>query len=377
MTALDTRQPTPARLVTAMALLVLAAPACRGDDPSAEEDAGTGDEGVNLSESGDGDGDGDGSSGPRFDFGSGETGQEATATAEGGEECPEVEVATDPVIPTIILLVDQSGSMSENFSGQERWDAVYDTLMDPVDGVVKPLESTVRFGLSLYSSNGGFEGGECPLLDEVPPALDNHAAIDAVYEAAEPIADTPTGDALEVVAGDLAAVMAEGPKAIVLATDGEPDTCAEPNPQNGQDEALAAAQAAYDMGIETYVISVGDDVSEQHLQEMANAGIGLDPQGNELAPYYQALDAGELLDAFGEIVGGFASCTFELEGTVDLDQACEGTVSLDGAELECGVDWELSDPSTLELLGDACSTLKDGGAHVVEAAWPCDAVEIL
>ena len=36
---------------------------------------------------------------------------------------------------------------------------------------------------------------------------------------------------------------APGDKVIVLATDGEPDTCAEPNPQNGQGVAVAAAAA--------------------------------------------------------------------------------------------------------------------------------------
>ena len=32
----------------------------------------------------------------------------------------------------------------------------------------------------------------------------------------------------------------DGINRVILATDGEPDTCAEPNPQNGQPEAIAA-----------------------------------------------------------------------------------------------------------------------------------------
>jgi hypothetical protein len=304
-------------------------------------------------------------------------GGDAEAGMEGGDDgCAEINVAVEPVTPTIVLLVDQSGSMTGDFAGQPRWDAVYETLMDPNAGVVQSLESTVRFGLALYTSMDGDAGGMCPLLTEVGPALDNHAAIDAVYAPEVPIDETPTGESLAEVANGLDVFPEEGPKAIVLATDGEPDTCAVPNPQQGQAEALAAAQFAFVQGIETYIISVGDDVSAQHLQEMANAGVGLDPQGQELAPYYQALDAGDLITAFEDIIGGFISCSFELEGIVDLLKTCEGTVWLDDVELECGVDWELSDPSTLVLLGEACETLRDGNPHSVEATWPCDAVEI-
>src|SRR5258707_665443 len=66
---------------------------------------------------------------------------------------------------------------------------------------------------------------------------------------------------------------APGAKIIVLATDGEPDTCEEPNPQNGGPAAIAAASTAFSAGIHTYVLSVGGDV--RSAQQMANAGAGL------------------------------------------------------------------------------------------------------
>ncbi len=301
------------------------------------------------------------------------TGNPDTLT-DGG--CVEVQAVVEPVIPTLVLLVDQSGSMDSDFSGQPRWDAVYDTLMDPADGVVAQLESTVRFGLTLYTSEDGSAGGECPLLTTVDPALDNHAAIDGVFGPAQPVDETPTGESLAAVAEQLAAFDADGPKGIVLATDGEPDTCRQPNPQEGQPEALAAAQQAFDLGITTYIISVGDDVGAGHLQEMANVGVGKAPDDAMPAPYYQALDAQQLVDAFDEIIGTFVSCELIIEGEVELDQVCEGTVTLDGMELECDTDWQLPDPSTLQLLGEACEILKDGGEHNVSASWPCGAINI-
>jgi hypothetical protein len=70
------------------------------------------------------------------------------------------------------------------------------------------------------------------------------------------------------------------------------------------------------------------------------------------------------------------SCEFALDGVVDLELACQGSVLLDGEAQECGVDWELLDPSTLRLLGTACQTIKDGQAHELSASWPCGAVEV-
>jgi hypothetical protein len=290
--------------------------------------------------------------------------------------CGEVTVTLEPVIPTIVLLIDQSGSMTADFGGDERWAAVYETLMNPVDGVVAQLQSQVRFGVTLYTSEDGNAGGECPILTSVEAALDNRDAIDAQYAPAIPNDETPTGESLEAVATSLSALDFEGPKAIVLATDGEPDTCETPNPQEGQPESLAAAAFAFEEGISTFIISVGNEVGADHLQEMANVGVGKDANDPMPAPYYEALDAAQLVDAFNEIVGTFISCELSIDGEVDVDKACEGTVKLDGQELECGTDWDVPNETTLLLIGQACDTLKDGASHSVDASWPCDVVVI-
>lgn len=313
--------------------------------------------------------------GPKLDMGDSMTTLDPTRVEGGSEGCAEVSVSVEPMTPTIVLLVDQSSSMTEDFAGQERWDALYTTLMGD-GGTVMSLQSEVRFGLALYSSSNGFEGGQCPMLTEVPPALDNYDAIDAVYDPADPIDETPTGESLAAVADGLAAFAEPGPKAIVLATDGMPDTCAVPNPQEGQPESIAAVQDAFGAGISTFVISVGDEVGEAHLQEVANAGVGKAVDDPSPAPYYVALDAGDLVTAFEEIIGEFISCEIPIDGIVALDQACEGTVLLDGVELQCPIDWQMLDESTIELLGDTCAAWKDGGSHAISASWPCGAVSI-
>jgi hypothetical protein len=336
-----------------------------------EGPGGDGGDGGDLDESGEaegeGDGDGDGD-GDRLDLGTPDVG--------GDDECAEIRVDTEPKVPTVVLLVDQSGSMEAGFSGQSRWEAVYETLMDPDDGVVKPLEHRISFGMALYTSENGFEGGECPLLTEVAPALQNHAALDALLDAAQPVDDTPTGDSLAAVAEQLALMDLDGPRAIVLATDGEPDTCEQPDPQQGQAESVAAAQAAFEAGVETYVISVGDEVSDAHLQQMANAGVGLAPQGPQEAEFYKAFDADELLDAFDAIIDGVVGCDYQIDGIVAPEVACEGTVRLDGQALDCGTEWTMADPSTLRLLGSACQILKDGQEHQLDATWPCGTIDV-
>ena len=296
-------------------------------------------------------------------------------------ECAQVQVKVEQVIPTVTLLIDKSGSMTANFNGVERWTAVYRTLMEPTTGLVAKLESSVRFGLALYTSNGGNAGGQCPMLDEVAPALGNHGAIDAVFSPARPTRDTPTGASITAAAMGLLQVTEPGPKVIILATDGAPDTCTDPNPSGttrrvqADAETVAAARAAHDdHGIETFVISVGNQVTAAHLQDMANVGVGLPAGGATNAPYYQALDTAQLELAFDGIVRGVRTCEYTLDGAIDPALAPDATVTLDGTTLVHATDWHLKDNATLELKGAACDTILDGGTHEVTASFPCAAI---
>jgi len=330
------------------------------DDDDMNDDGGlTGDgadDDAGLTSAGDGDGDGD------------DDGLFGT--------CASLDESVAPVArPTVMLLIDQSGSMNEDFGGQSRWDAVDSTLFDTMDGVVPRLEDSVSFGLSLYTSNGGFAGGTCPMMTTVDTAFDNADALGTKFADNAPGGDTPTGEALEAAADQLAGVQAEGPKVIVLATDGEPDTCAAPNPQNGQPESIAGAQYAHGLGIETYVVSVGSDTSESHLQQLANAGRGLSPDGTTNVPYFQALDGDDLYGAFGKIASNVIGCEFELDAEIDPGVECFGTVEVDGAPMTCGDDFEV-EGKTLRLLNDACIMLTDGDAHQVTADFPCQDIAV-
>jgi len=301
------------------------------------------------------------------------------ATFPDAAICGNVTVSLAPVIPTVVVLIDQSGSMTSSFGSQDRWAAVTEALTDPGGGVITQLEADVIFGATLYTSNGGFGGGACPILSSVPPALNNLTAIDNLLTTNSPAGDTPTGESIDEVVQQLLNLPPnpEGPDSppiIVVATDGEPDTCTVPNPQEGQPESVAAAEASYQAGIDLFILSVGSGVSDAHLQDMANAGVGLPVGGTDNAPYYVANDQGQLVDAFNEIIHGARSCEFVVEGIVIMDRADEGRVVLNGQTLEYGTEWNMVDESTMVLLGAACDTFLSEENVSLVADFPCDAV---
>jgi hypothetical protein len=302
-----------------------------------------------------------------------------TSTGTGGSgECPSTDVSLDNQMPTVLLLVDQSGSMNESFGTSDRWQTLRTALMDQKSGIVSTLERQVRFGLTLYSARGGEM--PCPMLTSVAPKLANFGAIDMAYPkpTSSIIKDTPTGESITAAAQLLNQVTDPGPKVIVLATDGEPDTCAVPDPQTPEAKELAikAAQDAFAAGIFTFYISVGNEVSDAHATEMANVGQGY-PRTDATKRFYRANDQQALADAFATIVNGIRTCSFQLNGTVTDGGEKDGTVTLDGQvlTLDDPNGWRLSSPTTIELLGSACESIKNSSdknaSHHISAKFKC------
>jgi hypothetical protein len=289
----------------------------------------------------------------------------------GGGSCVDVEVDFTPEVPSVVPLIDQSGSMSADLGGVQRWNAVRDVLIGD-EGVIPSLEDSVRFGLMLYTGPSNGNGPVCPLLTEVAPALNNHAAIAAQYDPNDWLWETPTGESVAAAAEALA--NEPDPRAIILATDGEPDTCAVPNPQTGQEDAKAAIAAAYDQGIVTYVLSVGSDVSEAHLREIANLGQGF-PADDPTPRFYLSNDQAGLVAAFEDIINGERSCKMELNGSVVSGSEDLGAVTLNGDRLSYGTDYVLNSPSELELVGDACETVLSG-SNDLNIVFPCGSIVV-
>jgi hypothetical protein len=324
--------------------------------------------------------------------------------------CNDLEVEFESVTPTILVLVDRSSSMFDQPLADfpNRWEPLKEALVGS-NGVVTSFQRGIRFGFAAYSHQAQNGAGACPLFDATDIGTNNYETIKEEYDAVSfdlvdpsvpPVNDsnpskgeTPTGAALSAATAILTDFSAVGPKYILLVTDGEPDTCAAPDPQCGQDESIAAAQAAYAAGIGTYAIGVGE-IGLSHLQDLANAGSGLPVQERPLpancedfefnrgsysasggdATVFNPSDPEQLKADIAGVVGSTRSCVYTMNEEVELDKANLGTVLVNDvvARYEDEDGWRMNSSTEIELLGASCIAVKTTIDPDVFISFPCD-----
>jgi hypothetical protein len=307
-----------------------------------------------------------------------------TGNTGGTGVCGQLELATDRVIPNIMMIVDRSGSMDRDFSGCDpndpcefvapsRWDAVVDALVG-TNGLVPELDAIARFGLTLYwkSTSSSPDGTMCAQTEGVAFSQTLGATTDAIaatFASNNPGGYTPTAEAIESVTASLdASPPPEGPTVYLLATDGQPNGCDQNEENEDQNNSVSAVSAAFDQSVETFVLGVNFD--DSHLQDLANAGQGV-ASG---ATLWTADSVQELQTALAQIVEQNIPCTVKLtDGQIDIVQACDGQVTLNGEELACNSatrGWQALDGTTIELMGSACDDWRGGSAEL-KAVFPC------
>jgi hypothetical protein len=306
----------------------------------------------------------------------GSTNGSPTALPPSPKPCESFSVDIANLRPTVMLLIDQSGSMAspypERSSPETRWSLVRQALFDAQRGVVKQFEHSVRFGVTFFTSHNGFSGGVCPLLSQVIAATDNYEALSALYDQLRPDDDTPTGAALQKVIDGLQAHPTGGPQSILLVTDGDADTCEIPDPQEGQPDALSAAQRAFAAGIEVSVLGISHDIAQQNLQQLANAGRGraVDAVWGVNPEAAQPFEAGDNVQGLTAQLSGILTqlslCNVPLQRETSAAEASAGQVLLDGQPLHYGVSdgFTVTDPRHLSITGKACETLTAKGQHL-------------
>ena len=150
-----------------------------------------------------------------------------------------------------------------------------------------------------------------------------------------------------------------------------------------QQGVIAAVDRAAQNNITTFVISLaGNDPNLQaHLDQVAMHGDPLNP----MAQTFNPMSPQDLVNALAAIVGGAVGCDIFLNGTVTQGQECRGFVKQSGVKLPCcqgnlcdgqAVDppngWMLKDPSTISLVGEACTSFLQSPDALIEAGFPCD-----
>lgn len=324
-------------------------------------------------------------------------GSSGTGATGGGNGCQSVQVTPSRSIPNVMFLVDQSGSMVEGFGGgEDRWEAAHSAI----NSIVSDIDSIVRFGLTTYTSRDGNRNPPCPRLPVAGDPLAASARIDfglnnasafgntSIYPYRYPSdagEDTPTGDSIDALVSLIQANPPpnQGPTIIVLATDGEPDSCEYPDPSNGspeqtfsRNEVVTAAAAAKAAGIDVFVLWVGQLSStstRNHLQEVANAGV------NGTGTVWVGDNPANLSNAFQSIISDSISCDVTMEERFDdKDKACaQGDVQLNGTPLSCPAQWRVKPgfDDVIELVGSACQTFKSGSSTFT-AEFPCGAIVV-
>jgi hypothetical protein len=240
-----------------------------------------------------------GSAGSGIVTGQGGQGNTVVINPDAGA-CQQGSYTFEPKIPTVYLVVDRSGSMFHCLTANQnvcanRADTSWSQLKDAVELVITQLDAQVRFGFTTIfgTDPSNNRGGMCPLIngtlaDNVPPALNNAAAIKAKYDGlAWPIEsesstsgkkfESPAMYAIQAATRALMADTTVGDKYIIFITDGQEDYCDDALEICASDSTVGALQAAFAASIRTIVFGLQTtqfNLPGAVLDAFANAGAG-------------------------------------------------------------------------------------------------------
>lgn len=282
---------------------------------------------------------------------------------------------------SVLLVVDRSQSMSGT-----KWEAAKTAIAS----LAVEFQASLRLGLLMFPE----DDQQCTVAAtaQVPIALQQASAIEAALATTTLRRGTPTGGALAAAAAILTYADATAPRAVVIATDGQPScaadcslcttaatggcaggscsACASESTCIGHELTLRATALAAE-GVSTYVIGLpGSEDGAAILNTLAEIG------GTALAGttrYYTASDADTLSAALGTIAGSIASCSATLhpdDGDFVAGVAIDGVaVSRDATHQE---GWDVVDHVVLHLYGSACEAASQAGASV-QVTFGCKA----
>ena len=292
-----------------------------------------------------------------------------------------------PAVPVVVLVLDRSGSMADNFSGSlvTKWDALREALRTALPTV----DQTMQLGLLLYPVNAVQNCVSFATLN-TSPATGQVTSIMSLLDSTAPVGGTPTASAIEIAGTHLRARRTtNSARAMELATDGAPTcnanldavncVCTTARPCQSRsclDDARSVARLANmaDAGVPTYVIGIqssNDTIFISALNAMAVAG-GRPRPGSQR--FYSATSAAELTAAFNAIRDQVSRCSF-LTSSVP-NQGGTIIITLNGVELpydeggSTGWKWTDRDNGELILQGSTCATVMSTAA-ALEAIVTC------
>jgi len=310
--------------------------------------------------------------------------------AEASQNCIEANPTTMNLPPDVLIVLDRSGSMTEDLSGNtcnggcgatSKWSIATMTLAS----YLPTVETTVNWGLKLFAS--GNTGGSCTVSSgaEVMPAPMNASAITQRLSPVQPGSSTPTTMAVMAASAYLKTLNDGNPKFILLATDGIP-TCGSAMCAAGVNtggsltqcddaNAIAAVKSVHDNdGIPTFVLGIGtaNSPGDSTLSQMAvNGGF---PRASTPS-YYPIGSADDLTQAFQAITQTVGQCFFSVTPVPKSATDITG-VTGDGNPIpQDGTDgWTfvtMGGASGVQLNGKSCDDYKNKVIQSVVVQLPC------
>jgi hypothetical protein len=293
-------------------------------------------------------------------------------------------------VPTVMFVLDRSGSMNFDLAGHTgdimspltgptRWA----TLQTSLSGVLPRYDDALSMGVVLFPANDfDFDGCNVSSVATLAPARNNSAAVLQLFST-DPSGGTPTFDAVRAASDGVSTINGA---VLVLVTDGEPNCnvsldpvtciCTNPTmdvpPQCFADSCLddtrsinAIREVSNTQRLATYVIGVGADGSNANLARTldAMAIAGGVPRVGATHSFYSATSPSELTTALDEITARISKCTF-LTGTL-LEPGDSVEVQLGGAVVPYGAaGWEWTDQTAgrFTLAGQYCDRAVGGEA---------------
>lgn len=316
---------------------------------------------------------------------------DATASDGGGTspdigpvDCETLVVSLKPdsaALANFMLLVDRSNSMNTD----SRWSLMVNALRE----VTAELDGLVNFGLMLFpgAAADGLFGDSCATGDVRVPTGERTSGSISTVLSTTPAGGTPTALSLYAARDALQASNPRGLNFVLLATDGGPGcnnsfnastcecipgaTCGLNNANClDRERTLQAVRDLFSVGIKTFVVGIpGTSGVSDLLDEMAVEG-GTAIGGRHIA----VTDSTGLANALRSSTGSTVPCTYEFpEAPANPDAI---VVTVDGVAVprdNTGTNgWSLERDRFLEFYGAACSAIRDGNPHAIEASYNCE-----
>ena len=245
--------------------------------------------------------------------------------------------------PNVYVLIDVSGSMTGSPLSQAK---------SALDTMAPTLANSTRLGFSAYPV-----AGQCNSWEYLEIGDHSESTFKGAYAALAANGTTPTGAALNQILTNNALTDPNDPKdsnrekAVVLITDGTPNSC------EGIFPSAQQAASLLNKGIKTYVIGFQGGGSPRILNDIALKG-GTDAPG--FHRFYDAADSQQLTSALQSISNAIIPCSFELDtAPPDPDKVW---VSVGGDQLSRGpqADYTYNGATnTLSLSSATCDSLKN------------------